>query len=163
MNRLTVGGNLALLVAACLVLGQSTPARAEKGHHDQHAAAFDKCARACAACMRECESCANHCLHLVAQGKKQHLRTVGTCTDCATFCAAAARIVAHQGPLARLICESCAKACEDCKGASEKVGPGDDHMQRCAKACASCAQACREMIQHLGHKAAAAGASARQE
>jgi hypothetical protein len=168
MSRLSLSGVLAVLVTVGLVLGGRSLAQQEKGaaggahHHDEHATAFDKCARACTTCMRECESCANHCAHLVAAGKKQHLHTLGTCADCAEFCGAAARIVSHRGPMAGLICDSCAKACKDCERACEQTGAGDEHMQRCAKACRACADACREMIQHLGTKGATAEAPARQ-
>jgi hypothetical protein len=126
----------------------------EKNGHDQHAAHFEACARACTTCLRACESCALHCAKLVNQGKKDHLRTLGTCLDCAEFCASAARIVSRHGPLSNTICEACAKACENCGGQCKKFSD-DEHMQQCAKACRECAQACREMIQHAqGAKAA---------
>jgi hypothetical protein len=118
----------------------------EKGHHE----AFEKCAKACTHCLRECESCAHHCAHLVAEGKKDHLKTLGTCADCADFCTAAARIVARHGKMAVPICESCAKACDVCGEACEKFSD-DKHMARCAKACRECATECRAMIKHVGH------------
>jgi hypothetical protein len=120
--------------------------------HKSHMMAehFDKCAKACTSCMRECESCFHHCAHLVADGRKEHLTTVQTCSDCAEFCAAAARIVARRGPMANTICESCAKACDVCGAACEKF-PTDKHMAACAKECRNCAQACREMIEHSKH------------
>ena len=119
----------------------------EKGHHAEH---FDKCAKACADCMRECESCAHHCGHLVASGKKEHLKTLGTCADCAEFCASAAKIVSRHGPMAVPACEACAKACDVCAAACEKTSD-DAHMKRCAQACRDCAKACRDMAKHAGH------------
>ncbi len=124
----------------------------EKGHHH---GAFEKCAKACTECLRECESCAHHCAHLVAAGKKEHFKTLGTCIDCSDFCAAAARIVSRHGPMATTICESCAKACDTCGAACEKH-MDDQHMTRCAKACRDCARECREMIKHAGHGTAPA-------
>lgn len=120
------------------------------GGQDPHAAHFDQCAKACTKCMRECESCAHHCGHLLSDGKKEHFKTLRTCDDCAEFCAAAARIVSHHGPMAALICESCAKACDTCGKACEEF-PSDEHMARCAKACRECAKECRDMIAHAGH------------
>jgi hypothetical protein len=118
----------------------------EKGDKHTH---FDKCSRACADCMRECESCAHHCAHMVAEGKKEHLKTLGTCADCAEFCAAAAKIVSRGGPMRVAICESCAKACDVCGAACEEFSK-DKHMARCAKECRECAKECREMIKHTG-------------
>jgi hypothetical protein len=136
-----------VLSSAPVLSGDKATGKKAGGHHNEH---FDKCAKACTACLRECESCAHHCAHLVAEGKKEHLKTLGTCADCADFCAAAARIVARHGKMSVLICESCAKACDTCGKACEEH-PKDEHMTRCAKACRDCAAACREMIQHAAH------------
>jgi hypothetical protein len=122
---------------------------AEKHNHEAHAGPSQHCAVACSTCMRECESCAHHCARLVAGGHKDHMRTLGTCSDCAEFCAAAAKIVSRHGPLANTMCESCAKACDSCGAACEKFSD-DTHMQACAKACRDCAKACRTMIQETG-------------
>ena len=146
-----------VLGAAVLILLAGLPAlrtRADDKGHEAHAAHFDHCAKACTECMRECESCARHCVHLVADGKKDHLKTVGTCSDCAEFCAAAAKITSHQGPMAVLVCEACAKACDSCGKECEKF-PEDEHMKRCAKACRECAKACREMVEMIGKESAA--------
>ena len=131
-----------------LVIGEGRGQGEKADHHNKH---FDQCAKACTMCLRECESCAHHCAHLVADGKKEHMKTLGTCVDCAQFCDAAARIVSHRGPMAVLICESCAKACDVCGKACEEVGGNDEHMQRCAKACRDCAKECRQMVQHANH------------
>src|SRR5262249_19791745 len=121
----------------------------DKAKEEAHHAHFLACAKACAECMLECESCAHHCVQLVAEGKKDHLKSVGTCSDCADFCELAAQVVSRQGPMAVLSCEACAKACDACGTECEKF-PADEHMKRCAKACRDCAKACREMIQMVG-------------
>ena len=144
MNRRSLLG-----MAAVLAAGVAFASAPQADHHKMHAEQYDKCAKACADCMRECESCARHCAHMVAQGHKEHLTTLGTCPDCAEFCAAAARIVARKGPLSNTICEACAKACDECGAACEKF-PNDEHMTRCAKECRACAAACREMLKHTG-------------
>jgi hypothetical protein len=86
----------------------------------------------------------------VAEGHKEHARTVQTCNDCGEFCAMAAKIVGRAGPMAVPACEGCAKACDVCGDACEKF-PDDEHMKTCAKACRDCARACRDMIKHAGH------------
>jgi hypothetical protein len=120
----------------------------DKKGHDQQAATFEHCAKACTDCLRECESCAHHCANLVASGEKDHLRTLGTCADCAEVCTAAAKVVSRHGPLARTTCESCAKACDICAAECQKHAQ-DEHMKQCAIACRDCAKACRDMIKHL--------------
>jgi len=103
-----------LISVGFLVLGGNFLTADDKKVDDKHAAHFEQCAKACTDCLRECESCAHHCAHLVAAGKKDHLRTLGTCADCADVCTAAAKVVARHGPLTSTICESCAKACAAC-------------------------------------------------
>jgi hypothetical protein len=114
--------------------------------HKDHAA--DECAKACSDCQRECDSCATHCANLLAQGKKEHAVTLGTCQDCADFCVAAAQIVARKGPMMATICEPCAKACSLCAKECEKF-PNDAHMKKCAEECRKCEKACIEMIKHV--------------
>jgi hypothetical protein len=124
------------------------PAADEHQHADHNAAHFDKCAKACTECLRACESCANHCAHLVADGKKDHLMTLGTCADCGDICGIAAKVTARRGPLAVPVCEGCARTCDACAAACEKF-PDDEHMAKCAKTCRACAKACKEMVEHV--------------
>jgi hypothetical protein len=150
-----------MVAAGCFLLARTSaagekaetkvePKKVEKTPHDPHGGHFEACALACTKCLLECESCMLHCVQLLAQGRKDHQRTVGTCLDCAAICGAAARVAAHHGPLANPICEACAKVCDACGAACQKF-TDDEHMQRCAKACRECAQACREMIRQVGH------------
>jgi hypothetical protein len=126
-------------------------AQAQPQQHGEHGSdMMQQCARACTHCLRECESCASHCAYMVADGRKDHLHQLGTCADCAEFCAAAAKIVARHGPMAATICTSCARACDLCSTACEKF-PDDQHMASCARTCRDCAKACREMVKHTGH------------
>src|SRR4051812_37477385 len=99
MNRRVVLGGLAAALLG-LLGGPGLTARAEDkpaAHKDHLHGQAAKCARACADCMLACESCAHHCAHLVAEGKKDPLRAVGTCADCGELCAAAAKVVARHG------------------------------------------------------------------
>jgi hypothetical protein len=152
-----------MIAAVCLVLAGGSPGAQEVGEkvgekvekkaepHEVHGGPYEKCSRACTHCLRECESCVLHCAKLLAEGKRDHQRTLGTCLDCSEFCAAAARVTAHHGPMSTLVCEACAKACDICGKACEKFKE-DQHMERCAKACRDCAAACRTMIQEVRPK-----------
>jgi len=142
---------LSMLVVAAFAFANAAWAD-DKKDHDKHSAHFEQCAKACADCMRECDLCARHCADLVAAGQKEHLRTLGACLDCSSFCTSAAKITARRGPMAGLICEACAKACDECGAACEKF-PDDAMMAKCAKECRNCAKACREMLKHIGHEA----------
>jgi len=154
MKILRTLGVVALFAAALTFGGRTAPAADEKKApegHDAHAAHYDACAKACYDCSRVCEMCAHHCAHLVAEGKKEHMLTLGTCTDCSAFCILAGKSVSHRGPMAVLACEACAKACDVCGAACDKF-PDDAHMKECAKACRDCAKACRDMLKHADHK-----------
>jgi len=144
----------ALLVIAALMLSlagpgarQSIPAQdgkkpSETPHHKH---GNDRCAKACNDCQRICDACSHHCVHQVANGKKDHMKTLHTCQDCAEICSAAARIVARGGPFADLICQSCAEACARCGKACEAF-PDDKMMKACAEECRRCEKECREML-----------------
>jgi hypothetical protein len=146
MRKLTVVLGVAL-AALALPLGATAVLTGEK--HKGHDEAFDRCAKACNDCQRACDACATHCAHLVASGRKDHLKTLRSCQDCAAFCAAAAQIVARQGPYADLICQGCAQACARCGKACEAF-PDDRMMRMCAQECRRCEKACREMLKHVG-------------
>ncbi|HSJ62720.1 MAG TPA: four-helix bundle copper-binding protein, partial [Gemmatimonadaceae bacterium] len=65
--------------------------------------------------------------------------------DCADACAAAARMMARGGPLAREICDMCAEACDRCAAECERHAEHHDHCRLCAEACRKCAEECRRM------------------
>jgi hypothetical protein len=153
MNGRRTLGIVAVLAVGLAVGGGRNVVADDKAKDQEHHGHYVECAKACTMCMRECETCAHHCAHLLADGKKEHLKTLGTCADCAEFCGSAAKITSRHGPMAVSSCEACAKACDTCGTECEKH-PDDEHMKRCAKACRDCAKACREMVQHLGGSAA---------
>ncbi|AWM37090.1 hypothetical protein C1280_08670 [Gemmata obscuriglobus] len=117
----------------------------------RHDAAFESCAKACNDCEQVCTSCATHCADLLAQGQKDHQKTLATCRDCATTCAAAARIVAAKGPFADLICTACADACKRCGDACDQF-KDDPMMKQCADECRRCEKVCRDMPARTGAK-----------
>ncbi len=154
MRRRELFHLIGLAVVTLLVSGARSPAADNapaNDPHAMHAGHFQECAKACADCQRECDSCASHCAHLVAEGKKEHMKTLGTCTDCASICSTAARITARGGPLAGTVCEACAKACAACGAACDQVGGDDEHMKRCAEECRRCEKVCKGMLHMVGH------------
>lgn len=64
---------VSLLVVVLALMAPAQTQRSEKEGQDQ---AFDQCAKACNNCERVCEGCAAHCGMMIAQGKKEHLRTL---------------------------------------------------------------------------------------
>jgi hypothetical protein len=139
------------LVAAVLAVGLAGGLglmrlwAADEPHHHHATAEMDKCMKECARCAKECASCFQHCVHMVADGKKEHVRTLRTCNDCGDMCAMAGKLVARDGAFMNAMCEACAKACDGC-GAECTKFPHDEHMTKCAQACKDCAKACREMV-----------------
>lgn len=123
---------------------------AEGAVHAGHASMMEACARACCDCQRACDMCSSHCAQKLSEGYKDHMTTLGTCRDCADFCATAAQIVARGGPFSTEVCKGCAEACAQCAAACEKF-PDDAHMKACAAECRKCEKACREMVSHAGN------------
>jgi hypothetical protein len=151
MRRATWLSLVGLTAVVLLAPSPAAPAGdKDKGKQNPHAQHFMECAKACNDCQRECDSCAHHCAHLVAEGKKDHLHTLGTCLDCASMCATSSQIVSRMGPLSGPMCEACVKACAVCAEACEKH-PADEHMKRCGQECRKCEKACKEMLKHVGH------------
>lgn len=136
------------VAVALFMVSNGVTAVDDEHHHD---AVYKKCATACTDCQKECDSCAAHCANMLAEGKKDHLRSLRTCQDCATHCSAAACIVARKGPFADLICKACAEACKRCGNECEKFKE-DAHMRKCAESCRKCENACREMLSHIQTK-----------
>jgi len=132
------------------VTAQDTPkSRVSKAPSGDQAAMSEQCAKACDDCKRECDRCGNHCAEMVAQGHKEHLKTLRTCQDCATHCGAASCIVARRGPFSDLICTACADACKRCGDACEEHASHDAEMKRCGEECRKCEKACRDMLKHV--------------
>lgn len=149
-RELGVAGVSALAVGAMgrALFAQEKPQ--SSAGHAEHDEMLQSCAKACSDCQRACDMYATHCAHLLEGGKKEHVKTLMTCQDCANFCVAAAQIVSRGGPLSAQICEACAEACTQCAKECEKF-PDDHHMKMCAEECRKCEKACREMAKHAGH------------
>src|SRR5262249_16426057 len=103
--RAALGAAIILLAGFGGSLTRGQERTRDEGHHH---GPYADCARACASCAFQCETCFTHCAKLVAEGKKEHLRTLRLCNDCGDICALAGKVVSRQGPLQVTICESCA-------------------------------------------------------
>jgi hypothetical protein len=148
MRRHQLAGAAAVLVIGGIaMLGRAADDKKPDPHRGH--AEIEACLRECAQCTAECESCFAHCTHLVAEGKKEHLRTLSTCIDCGDLCSLAGKIMARHGAFTKLTCEACAKACDACGKECDKF-PSDEHMSRCSKSCKDCAKACRDMLKAIG-------------
>ena len=139
---------LALAIVGLIAFTQQGQTQEKKVEHMEHSKAMQACAKACSDCQRACDTCATHCAHMLHEGKKDHLKAMTNCQDCATCCAAAAQIVARGGPHSVLMCECCAKSCEMCAKACEAF-PDDKHMKACAEECRKCEKACKAMVKHM--------------
>jgi hypothetical protein len=107
----------------------------DPAHHANHIAA----------CAVMCDACAAHCARLIADGKKEHMKSMQHCQDCAAICHSTAAVAARHGPLADLIVAACADACKRC-GDECATMKDDKMMAQCADVCRNCERMCREMI-----------------
>ena len=105
--------------------------------------AYHECLEACVECLVACEMCSAACL------EEDDVKMMAACIrldrDCAEACAAAVRVMARGGPLAKEFCRLCAEACDRCAAECEKHAQHHDHCRICAEACRRCADACRRM------------------
>lgn len=142
---------MALAIGGVVVFTQPGQTQEQKVAHVEHDEAMQACATACSNCQRACDACTTQCAHLSAEGKKEYVTILMSCHEYATICAVASHIVSRDGPHSVLICECCAKACDQCGTACETF-PSDKHMKSCAEECRKCEQSCQAMIKHMGTK-----------
>ena len=141
-----------LLVAGLVIVGVAVLADDKKAPppaHGEHLRHYTACAKACGECALACDECAAHCAKMLADGKKEHLKSLQTCQDCAAVCGSAACVTARGGPFSDLICTACADACKRCGDECEQM-KDDPVMKRCADECRKCEKACRDMLKHIG-------------
>ncbi|MFO0808635.1 MAG: four-helix bundle copper-binding protein [Gemmataceae bacterium] len=149
MRKLLAASFAAAAAIATFAIVNGLPLIAEepRGSKDGHHAAYMECAKECGQCALACDACSAHCAMMVADGKKDHLKTLQTCQDCAAICGSAACITARTGPYSDLICTACAEACKRCGDACETQSH-DAMMKKCADHCRQCEKACRDMLKH---------------
>jgi hypothetical protein len=104
---------------------------------------YHACLEACVECLVACEMCADACLD--EENVAMLVQCIRLDRDCAEACAAAARIMARGGPLAKEACRMCAEACAACAEECERHAAHHDHCRICAEACRKCERECRRM------------------
>ena len=128
---------------------------AQEGH--EHDKTHEECLKACSDCAKVCDETFHHCYLEVAQGKKEHAKSLHLLSDCAGFCGLSACMIAKHSPL---MVHSCAACAEACKATAAEVGKFDSpEMKAAAKTLLACEKSCREMVAHMGKHDHAAGAA----
>lgn len=140
MDRRAMLGMLGAGAVGVVLAGDE--ASAEDGH-DHAKMGHDACLKACSDCAKSCDETFHHCVMMVAEGKKEHAKSVQLLSDCAGFCALSACMIAKHSPLMGYSCMSCAEAC---KATAAEVGKFDSPQMKAAAAkLIACEKSCREM------------------
>ena len=118
---------------------------------EDHCCELDKlhadCLKACADCAKACDMTFHHCLTQVAEGKKEHAKSVQLTSDCAGFCSLSACMIAKHSPLMVHSCEACADAC---KATAAEVGRFETEVrQATAEKLRVCEKSCRTMVANM--------------
>jgi hypothetical protein len=142
-RREWLAGLAATAAGLTAVAGASEVYAAQGANNDLH----DRCAKNCAETMIACNKGFQHCYRQVAEGKKEHARTMHLCVDCADICGTAAALVARMSPLLAHTCTAAADCCDGLLAQCEKLN--DPEMKSVAEACGACAKSCREMVQAM--------------
>jgi hypothetical protein len=101
-------------------------------------------------CIDECTRCHHICLLVVSHclelgGKHADPAHIGVLLDCAEICQMSANFMLRNSERHQLTCRVCADICRACAESCERMGRGDELMQRCAEECRRCAQSCERM------------------
>jgi hypothetical protein len=132
--------------AAGLAALSASPALAQR--EDEHAHHHDRvhedCLKACSDCAKNCDETFHHCYQQVAEGKRDHAKSLHLLSDCAGFCGLSACMIAKHSPLMAYSCNACAEACQTTAAEVERFD--DPTMKAAAKALRTCEKSCREMV-----------------
>ncbi len=138
--------------AATLAVGAIANAQAPKGHDDEaahrHDAIHKECLDACSDCARMCNETFHHCYMMVAEGKRDHAKSLHLVSDCAEFCELSATMIAKHSPLMAYSCTACGEACKKTVAEVEKFDMPE--MKAAAKALNRCMKSCEEMVKAMG-------------
>jgi hypothetical protein len=144
MDRRELLAGFAATAAGLTAVAAMSEANAAQGANDD---LHDRCAKNCAETMVACNRGFHHCYRQVAEGKKEHAKTMRLCVDCADICGTAAALVARMSPLMAHTCKAAADCCEGLLAQCEKLN--DPEMKSVVEACGACAKSCREMVQAM--------------
>ena len=134
--------------AAGLAALSAGEARAQHEHAHQHDKVHEDCLKACSDCAKTCDETFHHCYMMVAEGKKEHAKSLHLVSDCAGFCALSACMIAKHSPLMVHSCAACAEACKATAAEVERFDSRE--MQEAARALRACERSCRAMVQAMG-------------
>lgn len=108
------------------------------------------CLKACSDCAKACDQTFHHCYMQVAEGKKEHAKSLHLASDCAGFCSLSACMIAKHSPLMMYSCEACADAC---RTTAAEVGKfNSEEMQNAARKLRECEKSCRTMVADMKAK-----------
>ena len=155
MNRREVFGVLGAAGLSALAAGEAAAQAHEHEHAHHHDKTHEECLKACGDCAKSCDETFHHCYLMVADGKKEHAKSLHLLSDCAGFCALSACMIAKHSPLMIHSCLACAEACKE---TAAEVGKFDSpEMKDAVKALERCEASCREMVKAMkDHRAPAA-------
>src|SRR4051794_35543670 len=123
-----------------------------QAHSTEHAHAHDKtneeCLKACSDCAKVCDETFHHCYHQVAEGKREHAKSLHLVSDCAGFCSLSACMIARHSPLMIHSCAACAEACKATAAEVEKFDSKE--MKRAASELRNCERSCTAMVKAMG-------------
>lgn len=143
IHSIAIAAILTVAVGIVAAVAQN-PAKEGKDHAAMNMDGPSAMAKMAGECALACDGCASHCTEMLAQGKKEHLESQKMLLDCATICAAMARVAGGNGPLTSTLAAACAEACRLCAVHCEKM-VNDPHMKACAEKCRAMEKACGEV------------------
>jgi hypothetical protein len=118
-------------------------------HHHNLTPEMRQCVANCLDCYSTCLETATHCLILGGEhASPKHQRLL---QDCAAICQTSAGFLLRTSHYHEMTCGVCSKICSDCAQECERLGAGDQVMQKCAAACRRCAESCSHMAHAMSH------------
>jgi len=146
MDRRTMLGVMGAGTAGVILGGQAFAADEAKEHTHAHDKMHEDCLKACSDCAKTCDETFHHCYMQVAEGKRDHAKSLHLLSDCAGFCSLSACMIAKHSPLMAYSCMSCAEACKVTAAEVEKFDSPE--MKKAAQALEACEKSCRAMVAH---------------
>ena len=149
MKRRTMLGALGASAAGLATIARASDAKIigdEPAH--RHDAIHKECLDACSDCARMCDETFHHCYVQVAEGKRDHAKSLHLVSDCEGFCSLSASMIAKHSPLMAASCMACAEACKMTAAEVEKFDQPE--MKAAAKALRRCVTSCNEMVKAMG-------------